>query len=68
MEALNQSLFLWINAAPGAPVWALWLAHGCAAYLLWLVPAALLVGWETLFDATRFAQRLRVSVWLKGPG
>ncbi len=36
--------------------------------LLWLVPAALLVGWETLFDATRFAQRLRVSVWLKGPG
>ncbi len=31
MEALNQSLFLWINAAPGAPVWALWLAHGCAA-------------------------------------
>lgn len=47
METFNQSLFLWINAAPGAPAWLLGLAHAFAVYLVWLLPVAFLVGWRS---------------------
>lgn len=55
MEALNQALFLYVNAPAqlGTPVIAI--TTFLAESLIWLIPAGLVVGWLRGNDATREA-------------
>lgn len=45
MEAFNQTLYLWINAASDAPGWQITLARIAAGDVIYLVPAGLAVLW-----------------------
>src|ERR1700731_3710228 len=45
MENLNRTLFLLLNAPAHPAPLTVGLAIGCAQYLIWLVPALLVIGW-----------------------
>lgn len=45
MEALNRTLFLWINAPAQADPFTVSLATLCAQQIIWLIPLILGVGW-----------------------
>lgn len=45
MEALNRSLFLWMNAPQDPPRMLLWVAQFFANGLIWLVPTGLVLAW-----------------------
>ena len=45
MEALDQSLFLWINATPDSPMWLLKLATFTAKDLILIVPILSMIFW-----------------------
>lgn len=53
MEHLNQSLFLLLNAAPGASEIVVETARFLADSLIWVVPAGLILGWMRGSSATR---------------
>ena len=53
MEGLNQSLFLLLNAGPGASDVAIAAARFLADRLIWLLPAGLVIGWLRGSPATR---------------
>src|SRR5690554_5969956 len=44
-NTLNLALFAWQNAAPDSDPRVLWMAELLAVYLIWMVPALLVVGW-----------------------
>ena len=45
MEHLNYTLFMLLNAAPGASAAAVGIARFLAEGVIWLVPAGLVIGW-----------------------
>ena len=53
MEHLNQSLFLLLNAAPGASGIVVETVRFLADSLIWMVPAGLILGWLRGSSATR---------------
>lgn len=53
MERLNQSLFLLLNAAPGATGIVVDAARFLTDGLIWIVPAGLIIGWLRGSSATR---------------
>ena len=53
MEHLNQALFLLLNAAPSASGVVVETARFLADGLIWIVPAALTIGWLRGSSATR---------------
>lgn len=53
MEHLNQTLFLLLNAAPGASRIVVETARFLAEGLVWIVPAGLIIGWLRGSSATR---------------
>jgi undecaprenyl-diphosphatase len=55
VEGLNQSLFLLLNAAPGASGVVVDTARFLADGLIWIVPAGLIIGWLRGSSATRQA-------------
>lgn len=63
MEHLNQSLFLLINAGPGASSVVVTTARLVADGLIWVVPAGLIIGWLWGSSSTR---QLVVSATLSG--
>jgi undecaprenyl-diphosphatase len=74
MEALNLALFDLLNAAPdAAPGWLL-VAEIGAVYLIWTIPALLVIGWllgsdrlrETLLEAFMATLFALAASWLIG--
>lgn len=45
MEHLNYTLFMLLNAAPGAPAIVVDIARFWAEGVIWLAPAGLIIGW-----------------------
>lgn len=54
---LNLALFAQLNAAPGSDPRLLLMAEVFAVYLIWLVPALLVIGW------LRGSERLKRPLW-----
>lgn len=54
---LNLALFAQLNAAPGSDPRLLLMAEVFAVYLIWLVPALLVIGW------LRGSERLKQPLW-----
>lgn len=65
MEALNRTLFLWLNAPAHPQAWLVALATVLAQWLIWAIPALLAIGWLRGDERTRKAMlAATASAWL----
>ena len=53
LETLNQHFFLWLNATPQTPAFAMTLATLLAEWLIYLLPVLLLAMWSLGNSTTR---------------